>query len=275
MASDLHTHTNFSDGSFTPEELVAAAKKLGLTYLGITDHDTVESISHLYENGLYPNKGIRIIPGIELRANNPDHDVHLVGYNIDIYNGALLDRLNDITEARWTRFSEIMKLIQSNGYQIREADVLKIANTSKSIGRSHIARALVRLGCFPSVREAFETMLQKGKPAYVPRYLLEIDEIVDLIHKAGGTVTLAHPKLIGNDDLVEKICSNYKIDALEVFYPKHTMDDTNYYIEVAKKYNLMLTGGSDFHGTLSRYVKELGEFTIDDDIAEQFYQNAP
>ena len=91
-----------------------------------------------------------------------------------------------------------------------------------------------------------------------------------MIHKSGGTVTLAHPKLIGDEDLVEQICTNYDIDAIEVFYPKHTAEDTDHYIEVAKKYNLMITGGSDFHGTVSRYVKELGEFVIDDQIAEQF-----
>ena len=272
MASDLHTHTNFSDGSFSPEELVSAAKQLGLRYLGITDHDTVDGICHLYENGLYPSKGIRIIPGIEFSANYPNHDVHLVGYNIDIYNGSLQDKLNEVIEARWIRFSEIMKKLQENGFKIREADVLKIANTSKSIGRSHIARALVRNECFKTVRDAFDQMLQKGMPAYVPRYLLEIDEIIDLIHKSGGVVVLAHPKLIGDDSIVEEICTNYSIEAIETFYPKHDTEDTERYIEIAKKYNLLLTGGSDFHGTTSRYVKDLGEFTIDDEIAEQFYK---
>ena len=272
MASDLHTHTNFSDGSFSPEELLSAAKKLNLKYLGITDHDTVDAISHLYENGLYPNKGIRIIPGIEFRANNPDHDVHIVGYNIDIYNGTLQDKLNEITESRWERFSEIMQRLQDNGFQIKEADVLKIANTSKSIGRSHIARAMVKGGFYKTVREVFENMLQKGKPAYVPRYLPEFDEIVDLIHNCGGIAVLAHPKLIGDDNLVEEICSSGKIESLEVFYPKHTPEDTANYIQLAKKYNLLLTGGSDFHGIASRYVKELGEFTIEDQFAEKFYQ---
>ena len=272
MASDLHTHTNFSDGSFSPEELVTAAKNLKLNYLGITDHDTVDGIIHLYENGLYPNKGIQIIPGIEFSANNPEHDVHLVGYNIDIYDGTLQDRLTEVTEARWTRFSEIITKLQENGFQIKEADVLKIANTSKSIGRSHIARALVRNGCFKNVREAFDKMLQKGQPAYVPRYLLEIDEIVDIVHKSGGIVALAHPKLIYDDNLAEEICRDYSIDALEVFYPHHDLEDIQRYMKLADKYNLLVTGGSDFHGTASRYVKELGEFTIEDEFAEKFYQ---
>ena len=270
MASDLHTHTNFSDGSFSPEELLASAKSLGLTYLAITDHDTVDGICHLYENGLYPAKGIRIIPGIELKAAH-ERDIHLVGYNIDIYNGKLLDKVSELLDARWIRFSEIVKKLQNNGCQIREADVLKIAGTSRSIGRSHIARALVKNGCFKSIREAFDKMLQRNKAAYVPRYLLGLEEIINLIHKAGGIVCLAHPKLIGDDQLVEQICQS-GIDALEAFYPFHESKDTLRYLNMAAQYNLLPTGGSDFHGTASRFVNNLGEFTIEDNYAEKIYK---
>ena len=115
-------------------------------------------------------------------------------------------------------------------------------------------------------------MLRKGSPAYVPRYLLELDEVVNLIHKSGGTAVLAHPKLIGDDVLAEEICAKGGIDALEVFYPLQDEQDTDRYMKMAEIYNLKVTGGSDFHGTASRYVKELGEFTIEDRFAEKFYQ---
>ena len=272
MASDLHTHTIFSDGSLSPEELLTAAKNLNLTYLAITDHDTVDGLRHLYENGLYPNKGIKIIPGIELKADH-EREVHIVGYNIDIYNGRLLDKLNELTDARWVRFSEIVNKLQEKGFQVREADVLKIAGTSSSLGRSHIARALVKNGCFKNVREAFEKMLQRGKPAYVPRYLPSLKEIICLLRKAGGIVCLAHPKLIGDDALVEEICQS-GIDAVEVFYPCHNPEDVNRYMKLAEKYGLMVSGGSDFHGVASRYVGALGEFTIEDKYAEKFYRPA-
>ena len=270
MASDLHTHTNFSDGSFSPEELLAAAKNLGLSYLAITDHDTVDGICHLYENGLYPAKGIKIIPGIEFKVAH-EREIHLVGYNIDIYNGKLLERLTELLDARWIRFSEIVKKLQANGCQIREADVLKIAGTSRSIGRSHIARALVKNGCFKTIREAFDKMLQRNKAAYVPRYLLSLEEIINLIHKAGGIVCLAHPKLIGDDRLVEELCQS-GIDAVEVFYPCHEPEDVTRYIKLADQYNLLTTGGSDFHGSASRFVKDLGDFTIEDKYAEKIYR---
>ena len=269
MAGDLHTHTNFSDGSFSPENLVAAAKKIGLHYLAVTDHDTVDGVRHLYENGLLPGRGINIIPGVELSANHPTRDIHIVGYNIDIYNEALLEMIDKIIESRWERFSEIIRILQSKKYTIREADVLKIAGTSRSIGRAHIARTLVKDGAFKNVREAFDKMLGKGSPAYVPRYLPEVDEVIDVIHRAGGQAILAHPKLVGDDNLVEELCT--KLDGLEVYYPCHKPDDTQHYFFLAKQYNLLITGGSDFHGTSSRFVKDLGEFTISDKLAEKFF----
>ena len=266
MPADLHTHTNFSDGSFSPEELVAEAKKVGLTYLAVTDHDTVDGVRYLYENNLYPNKSIKIIPGIEISANHPDHDVHIVGYNIDIYDAALSEMINEISESRWTRFSEIIKNLQENKYPIREADVLQVAGGSRSIGRFHVARVLVKAGYFKTVREAFDKMLGKGKPAYAPRYFPEINEVVEVIHQAGGQAVLAHPKLVGDDTLVEEIW--------EVYYPCHNEEDTQRYKTLASQYNLLMTGGSDFHGTASRFVNELGEFTIPDELAEKFYNNS-
>lgn len=127
MPSDLHMHTTYSDGKLTPEELVAKAKEAGLTYMAITDHDTVEGISHLYENGLYPARGIHIIPGIEFSAHHPTREIHILGYNVDIYYGELVDKLNDVTEARWTRFSEMVEKLQHLGYEISETEVLTIA----------------------------------------------------------------------------------------------------------------------------------------------------
>ena len=269
MAGDMHTHTNFSDGSYSPEELVVAAKKIGLHYLGITDHDTVDGVRYLYENGLYPGRGVNIILGVELSANHPERDIHIVGYNIDIYNETLLEMIDKITEARWERFSEIVKILQDKKFNIREADVLKIAGTSRSIGRAHIARTLVKIGAFKTVREAFDKMLGKGKPAYVPRYLPEVDEVIEVIHQAGGKTVLAHPKLVGDDELVEELCK--KLDGLEVYYPCHKPEDTQHYFFMAKRYNLLITGGSDFHGTSSRFVNALGDFTISDELAAKFF----
>ncbi len=269
MSSDLHTHTTFSDGKLTPEELVCAAKKAGLKYLAITDHDTVDGIAHLYENGYYPAKGIHIIPGIEFSAHHPTQEIHILGYQVDIYNSELADRLNEVTEARWTRFTEMVEKLQKLGYDIREKDVLTVAGASKSISRSHIGRVLVSKGYFKTVRDAFAELLQKGRPAYVPHYRLEVEDIIGLIKQAGGLAVLAHPKLVWDDTIVERICQ-CGIDGLEVFYPQHNPEDTAHYLALAEKYHLLPSGGSDFHGFPTRYPTELGVFTIEDRYAEPF-----
>lgn len=271
MPSDLHMHTSFSDGRLSPEELVAAAKAAGLNYIAITDHDTVEGIAELYENGHYPCRGIHIIPGIEFSAHHPTREIHILGFHVDIYYRELADKLNDVTEARWTRFSEMVEKLQGLGYNISEADVLAIAGASKSISRSHIGRVLVKKGYFKSVREAFDAVLRKGQPAYVPHYHLEVAEIIALIKAAGGTPVLAHPKLIGDDALVRKLCQS-GMEGIEAFYPQHDAEDTERYLSMAEEFGLAVSGGSDFHGYPTRYPQELGIFTIDDVWAEKFYR---
>jgi len=271
MPSDLHIHTTFSDGKYTPEEVVAASKKAGLKYMAITDHDTVDGIRHLYENGLFPCKGINIIPGIEFSAHDETHEVHILGYNIDIYNGFLTDKLNDLTEARWSRFSEMVEKVQELGYNITETEVMSLAGDSKSISRSHVGRILVKKGYFPSIREAFNTLLNKGMPAYVPHFRLEVEDIIAIVKKAGGTPMLAHPKLVQDDALVEELCQR-GIEGIEAFYPLHGPEDVSRYMDFAKKYNLRVVGGSDFHGYPTREPQEIGIFTIDDKWAEPLYK---
>lgn len=271
MSSDLHMHTSCSDGLLTPEELVEAAKEAGLSYIAITDHDTVAGLCQLYEHGLYPQPGIRIIPGIELSAHHEVSEIHILGYNIDIYNKELADRLNDVVEARWTRFSTMVEKLQGLGYDISETDVLEIADGSTSISRSHIAQTMVRKGYFPSIKETFDQLLEKGKPAYVSHYRLEPEEIIDLIKNSGGTPVLAHPKLVHDDELVETLLKK-GIEGIEAFYPRHTEEDTERYLAMADKYHLLVTGGSDFHGIPGRMPKFIGDFTVADEYAAELYR---
>ena len=248
-----------------------AAKEAGLSYIAITDHDTVAGLCQLYEHGLYPQPGIRIIPGIELSAHHEVSEIHILGYNIDIYNKELADRLNDVVEARWTRFSTMVEKLQGLGYDISETDVLEIADGSTSISRSHIAQTMVRKGYFPSIKETFAQLLEKGKPAYVSHYRLEPEEIIDLIKNSGGTPVLAHPKLVHNDELVEELLKK-GIEGVEAFYPRHTEEDTERYLAMADKYHLLVTGGSDFHGIPGRMPKFIGDFTVADEYAAELYR---
>ena len=255
MPSDLHTHTAFSDGRLTPEELVAAAKAAGLSYLAITDHDTVDGIKHLYEQGLYPSKTLHIIPGIEFSSEVDGHDVHILGYDFDMYDQELIDKVGEIAESRWARFSLMIEKLHELGYNLTETDVMQLAGASRSIGRAHIARALVKKGLVPTVREAFDRLLEHGQPVYVPHYRLPV---------------LAHPKKVRDDVLVEKLLE-LDFGGVEVYYPTHEAADTERYIAMAKKHNLRLTGGSDFHASPNRIPAQLGEFTIDDELAAPFF----
>lgn len=266
MASDLHVHTTFSDGRLTPEEIVAAAKDAGLSYIAITDHDTVEGIRHLYEQGLYPSKTLHIIPGIEFSCEVDEHDVHILGYDFDIYNQALEDKVTELSESRWARFSQMVEKLQELGYAITESDVLQIAGTSRAIGRAHMARALVKKELVGSVREAFDKLLEHGQPAYVPHYRIEPEDAIALIRNAGGVPVLAHPKLVGDDAIVERMLA-LDFGGLEVYYPRHDEEDVARYKAMAEAHGLLITGGSDFHATSQREPSELGVFTVDDSLA--------
>ncbi len=270
MASDLHTHTTFSDGRLTPEELVAAAKEAGLSYLAITDHDTVDGIRHLYEQGLYPSKTLHIIPGIEFSCEVDEHDVHILGYDFDIYNQDLVDKVTEISESRWSRFSLMMEKLQDLGYGITESDVLQIAGTSRSIGRAHVARALVKKGLVTTIREAFDKLLEYGQPGYVPHYRIEPAEAVALIRSAGGVPVLAHPKLVKDDKLVARMLE-LDFGGVEAYYPRHSEEDTVRYKAMAEARGLRVTGGSDFHGIPQREPQELGVFVVDDELAAPFF----
>lgn len=270
MASDLHTHTSFSDGRLTPEELVSAAKEVGLSYLAITDHDTVDGIRHLYEQDFYPSKTLRIIPGIEFSCEVDEHEVHILGYGFNIYDQELTDKVNEIAESRWERFSAMVEKLRGLGYDVTESDVLQIAGTSRSIGRAHVARALMKKGLVSSIREAFEKLLDFGQPGYVPHYRLEPEEAVALIRKAGGVPVLAHPKLVKDDAIVGRMLE-LDFGGLEVYYPRHDEKDTAKYKAMADARGLRATGGSDFHGSPQRDPSELGVFVVDDELAAPFF----
>jgi len=202
MPSDLHIHTTFSDGRDTPEEIVEAAKAAGLHYIAITDHDSVEGVTALYESGHYASGSLRIVPGVGFSAGDPQREVHILGYNIDIYDAGLQEKLEEISEARWTRFTEIVELLNGLGYEIGETEVLTDEGLCKAVGRSHVARVLVKKGYFDSIRACFDQLLRRGQPAYVPHFRLVPEEVISLIKGAGGIPVLANPNAIEEAQII-------------------------------------------------------------------------
>ncbi|WP_302947993.1 PHP domain-containing protein [uncultured Selenomonas sp.] len=271
MPSDLHIHTTFSDGRNTPEEIMEAAKAAGLRYISITDHDSVEGVTELYESGHISSGSLRLIPGVGFSTGDGGHDVHILGYNIDIYDAGLQEKLEEISEARWTRFTKIVELLRGLGYEIGETEVLTDEGMCKAIGRSHVARVLVKKGYFDSVRTCFDQLLKRGQPAYVPHFRVSAEELISLIRGAGGIPVLANPKSVGDETIIMTLVGQ-GLQGVEAFYPTYDRQDTQHYLDVAQKYGLLVSGGSDYRGFPGRGTEKIGQFTIEDVYAQNFYR---
>lgn len=266
MASDLHIHTTASDGKLTPEAVVAEAKAAGLSYIAITDHDTVGALFLLEERGLLQDRDLHIIPGVEFSIDLADREVHILGYGIEFHHAVLLERLNFLSMSRRGRFDRMIEKVQALGYDMKRDEVLALVGAQGSLGRPHIARALVEKGYFKKVSDVFDALLEKGRPGYEPHAKLTYPEVLDLIRSAGGKSILAHPGMIGDDQIVAEIISA-GINGLEVYHPKHDNVMRDRYKKMAEQHGLLVTGGSDYHAIKSRYPEQLGLFTVDDVLA--------
>ncbi|MDF2636043.1 MAG: hypothetical protein K0R78_2917 [Pelosinus sp.] len=268
MTADLHTHTTASDGRLSPVSLLKHAIEAKLSYISITDHDTVNGLLEIYEELKNTNYNIRIIPGIEFSTDLPDNEVHILGYQIDIYDLELRNQLNILVTHRHERTKEIIHKLNELGYTIDYLRVIELAQHATSIGRPHIAKALIEKGYFSTVSDVFTTLLDKNGPAYVPHYKLTPQQVITLIKKAGGIPVLAHPGLIGDDTIILDLI-NIGILGLEVYHPKHNTLQTQKYLDLATRYQLVVTGGSDFHAVSTRFPERLGLFTVPANLAEK------
>lgn len=269
MKIDLHIHTTASDGRLSPREILDQALEAGLTYIAITDHDTVNAILSLNQETDLEAKPISIIPGIEFSTDLPENEVHILGYNIDIHNSALHQQLNLMTTDRWDRVQRTIKKLAALGYHVEYERIVELAGQSTAVGRPHIARALVEKGYFSTVTEVFNSLLYKNGPAYVPHFKLDYPSVIKLIHQAGGIAVLAHPGLIGNEAIVKDVITA-GINGLEVYHPRHNDKQTKHYLQLAGQYQLLITGGSDFHGIPTRFPEKLGIFTPPAELLADF-----
>ena len=242
--ADLHLHTQFSDGTFTPEELVLHAQKGGLSCIALTDHDTVEGCARTA--AACAAVKMEFIPGAELTAEHQDTEVHIIGYFLDTHNPALLARIATFQAVRQNRIHEMVAALNKMGIPLKVEAVFALANC-RSPGRPHVARALVKEKLVASLDEAFERFLKKNRPAWVPKTKMSALESVDLIHQAGGLAVMAHPGLNHNDDIIPDLVA-VGLDGIECFHTKHSTSMSEHYLEIAEKHELLVTGGSDCHG---------------------------
>lgn len=242
--ADLHLHTQFSDGTFTPEELVLQAQKNGLACIALTDHDTVEGCAR----GAAACAAVQMefIPGAELTAEHEEIEVHVLGYFLDTQNQVLLARIAQFQAVRQRRIHEMVAALNKLGVPLKAEAVFALANC-KSPGRPHVARALVKEKLIGSLDEAFERFLKRGRPAWVPKTKMSALESVELIHQAGGLAVMAHPGLNRSDEIIPDLVEA-GLDGIECFHTKHSTAMSERYLEIAEAHGLLVTGGSDCHG---------------------------
>jgi len=262
---DMHTHTNFSDGELSPNELIRLAinKKIGT--LAITDHDTLDGIKNIDENNsLIIDSGIKIINGIELSAKVDKGTMHILGYDFDKNNETLNNKMEKLKDNRVNSVLSIMEQIKKD-YKIvfSYKDIKELINSNHNLGRPDIARLCVKYGYANSVPDAFDKYLNDAhNKVRSTNKKLSYQECLELISKSNGIPVLAHPKSLELNDkellYLLKDMINYGLIGIEVFHPTHTSEETNKYLELANKLNLLISGGSDYHGINTKPDIELG-----------------
>jgi predicted metal-dependent phosphoesterase TrpH len=240
---DLHAHSTASDGSRSPTDVVREAKRVGLSAIALTDHDTVSGIPEAVAAGA--ELGVRVVPGVELSAVEGDAETHILGLHLSDTR-ALESGLVGLREMRRTRAERIVLRLNELGVRIEFAAVLEQAGGG-AIGRPHVARAMIAEGWAVDFRDAFERYLGNGRPAYVSKDRLAVTDAIGLIHNAGGLAVLAHPAAAGTRERVAAFVGQ-GIDGVEVRHPSHSPDDVARLLALVEHFSLVPSGGSDWHG---------------------------
>ncbi|MBZ0267481.1 PHP domain-containing protein [bacterium] len=242
--ADLHTHTHYSDGEWPPAKVVRAAVHAGLSGLAITDHDDVRAFPEAEEAGA--EHGVRILSGTELSTWWEETDVHLLAYGFDPGHAELGEVLQRARHGRRNRAERMTQRLTELGVGVSMERVLAIAGTG-SIGRPHVARALVEAGHVPTMRAAFDLYLGDGKPACLEKPRLAPEEAVRIVHAAGGVVSVAHPVVLGGAEPLERLVDT-GVDGVEVRHTLHGEKAERVFHDFARAHGMLRTGGSDFHG---------------------------
>jgi predicted metal-dependent phosphoesterase TrpH len=247
---DLHLHTTASDGVLSPSEIVRYAKAKGLQAIAITDHDTIDGC----EEGLSEGEriGFEVIPGIEISAEYSPGSMHILGFFLDIHHPLLNERLEYLQKARAERNPKMVAKLNQLGMEVTYEEVLK-ASGGGQVGRPHFANVLLEKKYVRNFQEAFERFLKKGAPAYVDKFRFTSKEALHFIHEARGVAVLAHPNTLGvkRYSELEKLVLQLVDEGLkgiEVYYPEHSAVEVAQYKNLADRYSLLSTGGTDFHG---------------------------
>jgi predicted metal-dependent phosphoesterase TrpH len=252
MRIDLHTHSNVSDGTDTPAELVVAAHEAGLDVVALTDHDTFDGLDRAVAAGR--TYGVEVVRGMELSCSRQGQSVHLLAYGADPEAAALAQEMVRVREGRTGRLRPVLDLLAGLGVPVTEEEVMAQVGSSPSVGRPHIADALVAAGWVADRTEAFDRFLADGGPAHVGRYAIEIAHGIELVHAAGGVAVIAHPWGRGRAgllpvELLTELVEQHGLDGIEVDHQDHDAETRTELRALADRLGVLGTGSSDYHGT--------------------------
>jgi len=241
---DLHLHSTASDGSYPAETIVAMAERNGVRVLALTDHDSLDGIPAAEERA--QRSGIRVVPGVELSVSEAGIDVHLLAYGFDPLDKGLVAAIARYRDSRRERARKMLARLKGLGIRIQLEEVEEIAHGG-ALGRPHVAEALMQGGHIETFQEAFQRYLGHHAPAYVPKQTVTLEEAVSVVREAGGVTVLAHPGTLNRDHLIAAWAGR-GLDGIEVWHSKHAPADVTRFKGIAKQHNLLMTGGSDYHG---------------------------
>ena len=268
MRIDLHTHSSVSDGTDAPAELVRKAFGVGLDVVALTDHDTFDGLDEAAAEG--ERLGLRVVRGMELSCSRQGSSVHVLAYGADPANPGLAAEMARVRDGRLGRLAGVLRKLAEIGVPVSEAEVMARVGNSPSVGRPHIADALIKAGHVRDRQEAFDRFLADGGPAHVHRYTIEVDRGIDLVHEAGGVAVIAHPWGRGREYLLppsalEALARDHGLDGLEVDHHDHDPDARRRLRSLAASLGLLATGSSDYHGT-GKLDHDLGSNTTDPEV---------
>ena len=263
---DLHTHSTASDGKLVPSEVVRLALRSGVRVMSLTDHDTTEGVLDAQNTGR--ELGLEVIAGIEINSEGEHGDAHLLGYFVDPSEPSLQEQLLAIRDARVGRTRGMLKKLAAMGMPLGWEHVMAIAGEAVSIARPHVARAMVEAGYVATTQEAFDKYISNTGPAYVNRLRMTMTETIGYIHGAGGVAVIAHAAESKLVHLIPQLVEA-GLDGVEVYYPKHTPEQQAELLGLALQYNLVITGGSDFHMLDDKSHGQIGCVDVPSDTVEK------
>lgn len=268
--ADLHIHTYYSDGASSPEEVVEDACREELRCIAITDHDTLDGVALTVEAG--KKRNLEVIAGVEMSSSINGKDVHVLGYMMDYKSKRVLEKLSLIQDNRITRMKMMIEKLSTMGISNISFEEVKEKTQSNSIGRPHLAQLLVEKGVVSSIKEAFERYLAEGAPAHISVFKQSPYDAVRSIKETGGVAVLAHPMITNVDELIPGLVKA-GLDGIEVYYPNCGSNVTNFYLGIAKKHGLIITGGSDAHGVAKKNTY-VGKVKVPYEVVEQLKERA-